>query len=167
MRLFIQIAGWSILAEMAKPEAESRIQHTEYAQPANFLLQVALAAELAELGIEPAAIVGHSVGEVSAAYVSGALTLHDALMVSYHRGRLQATTDGTGAMLAAELSESQAWEQISEYDDIDVAVAAINGPGSVTLAVPARRDRETAARPGRLRRDGRAGCRLRCRTTAP
>ena len=132
--LFIQISGWSILAEMAKPEAESRIQHTEYAQPANFLLQVALAAELAELGIEPAAIVGHSVGEVSAAYVSGALTLHDALMVSYHRGRLQATTDGTGAMLAAELSESQAWEQISEYGDIDVAVAAINGPGSVTLA---------------------------------
>ena len=134
--VFTQIAGWSILDEMRKPEAESRIQHTEYAQPANFLLQVALAAELAELGIQPAAIVGHSVGEVSAAYVSGVLTLRDALTVSYHRGRLQATTDGTGAMLAIELSESEAQQQLSEADAIDVTIAAINGPQSVTLAGP-------------------------------
>jgi acyl transferase domain-containing protein len=134
--VFTQIAGWSILDEMAKPEAESRIQHTEYAQPANFLLQVGLAAEFAELGIEPAAIVGHSVGEVSAAYVSGALTLHDALTVSYHRGRLQATTDGSGAMLAIELSESEAQQRLSEADFIDVGIAAVNGPQSVTLAGP-------------------------------
>ena len=134
--VFTQIAGWSILDEMRKPEAESRIQHTEHAQPANFLLQVALAAELAELGIQPAAIVGHSVGEVSAAYVSGVLTLRDALTVSYHRGRLQATTDGTGAMLAIELSESEAQQQLSEADAIDVTIAAINGPQSVTLAGP-------------------------------
>jgi acyl transferase domain-containing protein/NADPH:quinone reductase-like Zn-dependent oxidoreductase/acyl carrier protein len=136
--VFTQIAGWSILDEMRKPETESRIQHTEYAQPANFLLQVALAAELAELGIGPAAIVGHSVGEVSAAYVSGVLTLRDALTVSHHRGRLQATTEGTGAMLAAELSESEAQQRLSEASEfdgaIDMTVAAINGPRSVTFA---------------------------------
>jgi acyl transferase domain-containing protein/NADPH:quinone reductase-like Zn-dependent oxidoreductase/acyl carrier protein len=134
--LFVDIAGWSILDELLKPESDSRIQRTEYAQPANFLIQVGLVAELAALGVEPAAIVGHSVGEVSAAFVSGALTLRDALLVSYHRARLQASTEGTGGMLAVGLSESEVALRLSEAGGLDVAVAAVNGPDSVTLAGP-------------------------------
>lgn len=134
--VFTGITGWSILDELSKPEQQSRIPHTAYAQPANFLVQVALVAELAAMGIEPAAVVGHSVGEVSAAYVGGALDLDDALMVSYHRGRLQAGIDGAGGLLAAEMSESQALKWISDVGEIDLAVAAINGPDSVTIAGP-------------------------------
>ena len=134
--LFVKIAGWSILAELLKPESDSRIQRTEYAQPANFLVQVGLVAELAALGVEPAAIVGHSVGEVSAAYVSGALTLRDALLVSYHRARLQASTEGTGGMLAVGLPESEVALRLSEGGGLDVVVAAVNSPDSVTLAGP-------------------------------
>ena len=76
---------------------------TRVAQPANFLLQVALAALFKSLGVAPAAIVGHSVGEVAAAHVAGALDLEDAVRVVYHRSRLQQTTAGTGTMLAVGL----------------------------------------------------------------
>ncbi|GAB2999405.1 type I polyketide synthase [Mycobacterium bourgelatii] len=134
--LFVEIAGWSIRDELLKPESDSRIQRTEYAQPANFLVQVGIVAELAALGVEPAAIVGHSVGEVSAAFVSGALTLRDALLVSYQRARLQASTEGSGGMLAVGLPESEVALRLSERGVRDVVVAAVNGPDAVTLAGP-------------------------------
>lgn len=131
-RVFRPIAGWSIGDELLRDEAESRVTDTAIAQPANFLVQAGLTAELAELGIWPAAVVGHSVGEVAAAYVSGALSLHDALLVSYHRSRLQAATAGTGGMLAVGLSEEQASERLSGVEGI--SVAAVNAPSAATLS---------------------------------
>ena len=134
---FIEISGWSIIEELCREEGHSKVTNTEVAQPANFLVQVALVAELRTLGIEPAAVVGHSVGEVSAAYVSGALSLHDALLVSCHRARLQATTAGSGSMLAVGLSESDAVEYLSNAGEdmaSHVSVAAINSPTAVTVA---------------------------------
>ncbi|MGX1773327.1 SDR family NAD(P)-dependent oxidoreductase [Nocardia brasiliensis] len=130
--VFRPIAEWSIIAELLRDEADSRITGTAFAQPANFLVQVALTAELAELGIRPRAVLGHSVGEVSAAYVSGALSLHDALLVSYHRSRLQATTAGRGGMLAVGLPEEAALQRIEGLDG--VCVAAVNSATAVTLA---------------------------------
>ncbi|MFI9507814.1 SDR family NAD(P)-dependent oxidoreductase [Nocardia sp. NPDC052566] len=127
---FVPIAGWSIIEELSRAEEDSRVTDTEVAQPANFLVQVALVAELAALGVRPAAVVGHSVGEVSAAYVSGMLSLRDALRVSYHRSRLQATT--RGAMLAVGLSAEDAMALVPEADRI--SVAAVNSPTAVTLA---------------------------------
>ncbi|WP_054811970.1 type I polyketide synthase [Nocardia arizonensis] len=129
---FREIAGWSIVAEMSRPEDESRVTATEVAQPANFLLQVALAAELAERGIVAAAVVGHSVGEVAAAYVSGMLSLEDAVLVAYHRSRLQATTAGSGGMLAAGITVARARELIGEDPSVDIA--AVNSAASLTLA---------------------------------
>jgi acyl transferase domain-containing protein/NADP-dependent 3-hydroxy acid dehydrogenase YdfG/aryl carrier-like protein len=131
---FQQISGWSILDELLRDESNSRIADTQYAQPANFLIQVGLAAELVAAGIHPGAVVGHSVGEVSAAYISGALSLHDALLVSYHRARLQATTEGTGGMLAAGLAQDEAAHWLP--DDGGVSIAAVNSPSAVTLAGP-------------------------------
>ncbi|MEV6279492.1 SDR family NAD(P)-dependent oxidoreductase [Nocardia sp. NPDC051832] len=129
---FRAIAGWSIIEELRKPEAESRVARTEVAQPANFLVQVALVRELAQYGIAPAAIVGHSVGEVSAAYISGMLSLRDAVLVVYHRARLQASTAGTGGMLAVGMSYEQALELVA--DDPRVDIAAINSATSLTLS---------------------------------
>lgn len=129
---FKEIAGWSIVEELRRPEQESRVTSTEIAQPATFLLQVALTRELAEFGITPSAVVGHSMGEVPAAYLSGALSLHDALLVTYHRSRLQATTAGTGGMLAVGLPPGELHPLLRA--DMDIDVAAINGPSAVTVA---------------------------------
>nr|WP_296778300.1 type I polyketide synthase [Rhodococcus sp. (in: high G+C Gram-positive bacteria)] len=134
---FIEIAGWSIIEELCRDEEHSRVTDTEVAQPANFLVQVGLVAELRAAGIEPETVVGHSVGEVSAAYVSGALSLHDALLVSCHRARLQATTAGSGSMLAVDLSEADALAYLAAAGEdmaAHVSVAAINSPTAVTLA---------------------------------
>lgn len=130
--IFTRLSGWSLIDELRREEADSRVTRTEIAQPANFLVQVGLTAELARDGVHPAAVVGHSVGEVSAAYVTGMLSLDDAVTVSYHRSRLQATRAGSGGMLAAGLSEAEALEWISGRGD--VCVAAINSPSGVTLA---------------------------------
>ncbi|MFB8003475.1 type I polyketide synthase [Nocardia sp. NPDC056000] len=129
---FRALAGWSIIEELLKAEEDSRVASTEVAQPANFLVQVALVRELAQYGIEPAAIVGHSVGEVAAAYVSGMLSLRDAVLVAYHRARLQATTAGSGGMLAVGMSYDQALELVT--DDPHVDIAAINSATSLTLS---------------------------------
>ncbi|MEU6350701.1 SDR family NAD(P)-dependent oxidoreductase [Streptomyces sp. NPDC047072] len=129
---FQALAGWSLIEEMMRDETESRVTRTEIAQPANFLVQAGLVAELAELGVRPAAVVGHSVGEVASAYVSGALSLRDALTVSFHRARLQATTAGTGSMLAVGITEAEARHLVFVEEGVDIA--AVNGPASVTLA---------------------------------
>jgi acyl transferase domain-containing protein/NADPH:quinone reductase-like Zn-dependent oxidoreductase/NADP-dependent 3-hydroxy acid dehydrogenase YdfG/acyl carrier protein len=130
--VFSKLSGWSLIDEMRRDEADSRVTSTEIAQPANFLVQIGLTAELAHYGVHPAAVVGHSVGEVSAAYVSGMLSLQDAVAVSYHRSRLQATTAGSGGMLAVGLSEADAQAWIAGRDDI--CIAAVNSPSQVTLA---------------------------------
>ena len=129
---FRALAGWSIIEELRRPEAGSRVTRTEVAQPATFLLQVALVRELAEFGVTPAAVVGHSVGEVAAACVSGMLSLPDAVRVAYHRARLQATTAGSGGMLAVGLTQERAGELVG--DDPRVEVAAIDSRGSLTLS---------------------------------
>ncbi|WP_329409749.1 SDR family NAD(P)-dependent oxidoreductase [Nocardia vinacea] len=129
---FCAVSGWSIIEELLRAEGESRVTSTEVAQPANFLVQVALVDELAQYGISPAAVVGHSVGEVSAACVSGMLTLPEAVRVAYHRARLQATTAGSGGMLAVGLTPERARELVG--DDPRVDIAAINSGNSLTLS---------------------------------
>lgn len=131
--LFYQQAGWSIIDELLKPEKQSRVQETRIAQPAIFLVQICLAEFFAQQGIRPGAVVGHSVGEVAAAYVSGALTLENAVKVIYHRSQLQARLEGHGGMLAVGLSEEELKEALKPYA-ADVSIAAINAPRSCTLA---------------------------------
>jgi acyl transferase domain-containing protein/NADPH:quinone reductase-like Zn-dependent oxidoreductase/acyl carrier protein len=130
---FRAVAGWSVLDEMRRPQALSRMSETRIAQPANFLLQISLAALLADLGVEPCAIVGHSVGEVAAAYVAGALDLADAVRVVFHRSRLQQLTAGSGTMLAVGLGADEARRQLDGYADV-VSIGAVNSARSVTLA---------------------------------
>lgn len=130
--IFRPLAGWSLIDELLRDEAESRVTTTRVAQTGNFLVQVGLAAELAALDIRPAALVGHSVGEVSAAYLSGMLSLREAVTVSYHRARLQAQQAGTGSMLAVGLPEAAVQARITHLQGVEIA--AVNSPTSVTLA---------------------------------
>nr|WP_315033459.1 SDR family NAD(P)-dependent oxidoreductase [uncultured Chryseobacterium sp.] len=130
---FIEIAGWSIYEELCKPEETSKMQDTNIAQPANFVIQVALTELLEYYGITPDAVVGHSAGEVASVYISGALSLKDAIRVCYHRSNFQyIKTQGKGTMLAVGLSESEAKDSLDKYEN--VSIAAVNGPRSITVS---------------------------------
>ncbi len=130
--VFRKVSGWSLLEEMLKDEADSRMKDTCIAQPANFFIQYGLMQMLGQYGVVADAYVGHSVGEVASAYFSGALSFEQALEVAYIRSQLQSRMAGTGAMLAVSLTEAEAVLYLDAYDDI--SIAAINSPGSLTLA---------------------------------
>ena len=130
---FAAHSGWSILDEMLADEPASRIASNEIAQPANFILQVGLFALWKSWGITPSAIIGHSVGEVAAAYAAGTLTLNEAALVSYHRSRCQQKVAGQGGMLAVALSAEEAEDIVALYPG-RVSLAAINSASSIALA---------------------------------
>lgn len=131
--IFRRVSGWSILDEMMKSEEDSRILETEIAQPANFMIQMGLFELFRSWGINPSAVVGHSVGEVSSGYAAGSLSLEEAIIVSYHRSRTQAKTAGTGGMIATALTEEEAKRLIEPYDG-KVSIAGINSASNTTLS---------------------------------
>ncbi|MHC5767581.1 MAG: SDR family NAD(P)-dependent oxidoreductase [Nostoc sp.] len=133
--LLRQYADWSLLSELRASEETSRINSTQIAQCAIFAVQIALAALWRSWGITPQAIVGHSVGEVAAAHVAGALSLSDALQVIFHRSRVQASAAGFGKMLAVGLSQEEAERVLAglKYESC-VSIAAVNSLSAVTLA---------------------------------
>ncbi|MGE0756599.1 MAG: beta-ketoacyl synthase N-terminal-like domain-containing protein, partial [Pirellulaceae bacterium] len=131
--LFQPLAGWSIIQELTRGEQDSRIDHTNIAQPAIFGLQVALAELWKSWGIQPSRVIGHSVGEVAAAYCAGIYTLNDAVRVIYHRSRLQNMTGGHGRMVAVGITAAEARQRIGAEGE-RVHIAVFNSPNLVTLA---------------------------------
>jgi acyl transferase domain-containing protein/acyl carrier protein len=131
-------ANWSLVDELRADETRSRMAETVVAQPANFAIQVALAEQLKQFGINPDAVVGHSAGEVAAHYLAGVLSFEQAIRVVYHRSRLQQRTSGLGRMLAVGLSAEAFMHTIDArmHDDIGprVSIAAINSPSAITVA---------------------------------
>ena len=123
---------WSLLEQLTADEAHSRLQETAITQPAIFAVQAGLAALWASWGITPDAVVGHSVGEVAAAYVAGALSLEDAVAVIYHRGRCMDSAVG-GRMLAVALTKEESATVVAPYGD-RANIAAVNSPNSITLS---------------------------------
>lgn len=140
---FKALSGWSLREAMMAGESDSRMERTEVAQPANFAIQVALTRLWESFGIRPAAVVGHSVGEVVSAYIAGVYSLEDALKVSFHRSRLQQTMAGRGAMLAVGLPEAGALKWIAGSPG--VSIAAVNSFSAVTLSGDADQLREISA----------------------
>ncbi len=131
--IFEPLSGWSLRAELQRDEADSRMDKADVAQVTNVAVQIALADLWASWGITPDAVVGHSVGEIAAAHVAGALTLEDTMLLAYHRSRLQAQTAGQGKMLAAGIPEAEAETLLGDLDGT-VSLAAVNAPSSVTLS---------------------------------
>ncbi|HEX8116550.1 MAG TPA: type I polyketide synthase, partial [Pyrinomonadaceae bacterium] len=119
--------------EASSAEAE-RLRLTSVAQPLMFAMQVSLAALWRSWGVEPEAVVGHSMGEVAAAHVSGALSLEEAARVICLRGRVMEESRGQGAMTAVELSAAETEAAISEAGATGVEVAAVNAPRSCVVA---------------------------------
>jgi acyl transferase domain-containing protein/acyl carrier protein len=125
--------GWSLMDELHADADRSRMAAVDVIQPALFSIQVGLAALWRSWGVEPDAVVGHSMGEVAAAYVAGALRLEDAAKVICRRSRLLRTTSGKGAMAAVELSIEQAERALAGYED-RVSIAVSNSPSSTVLS---------------------------------
>ncbi len=110
------------------------LQETAYSQPLLFAIQVGVTEVLACLGVTPAAVVGHSVGEIAAAWACGALSLQDAVRVIHARSATQSTTRGLGRMAAFARSAEQSKALIKALHlENEVEIAGINSPHNVTL----------------------------------
>ena len=132
--LFAPRGGFSIVAELRTPANAERLAATEVAQPVLFAVQVGLTRLLSDLGIAPSAVVGHSVGEVAAAWACGALSLAQAVAVIHERSAYQGLTRGSGQMTAVAMAEAQA-QALLEATGLaaQISVAGINSARSITL----------------------------------
>ncbi|MFI8386914.1 SDR family NAD(P)-dependent oxidoreductase [Streptomyces sp. NPDC085540] len=121
------------LPGLLREGSAEELRRTSLTQPAVFSVGYALARVLEDRGVRPAALLGHSLGEFTAACLAGVFELPDALALVAARGRLMEET-GPGAMLAVPLDEEQALAAAAEYG---IEVAALNGPRSAVLSGPA------------------------------
>ncbi|KAI4141216.1 MAG: hypothetical protein L6R39_005464, partial [Caloplaca ligustica] len=131
--------SWSLMQELTDKDRPSRLDEAELAQPISTAVQVMVINILQSAGVSFAAVVGHSSGEISAAYAAGVITASEAIKIAYYRGYHSKLSKGAneqpGAMLAAGLSFDDATEFCSEPAISDrVVVAASNAPQSVTLS---------------------------------
>ncbi len=125
--------GWDLLDVLAGEPGAPGLDRVDVVQPALFAVMVSLAALWAAFGVQPAAVIGHSQGEIAAAHVAGALSLADAVRVIVMRGRVLRHLTGRGGMLSVPMPSEWVARYVAERAD-NLAVAAENGPGSVVVS---------------------------------
>ncbi|MFF3062166.1 type I polyketide synthase [Streptomyces sp. NPDC057909] len=112
--------------------ADDRIHQTGHAQPALFAVGYALARTMTSLGAEPAAVLGHSVGEFAAAVTAGVLSLDDAAQLVSARGSLMQALPAGGGMTAVRVGAEEIADLVAEEPLVDIAV--LNGPDATVLS---------------------------------
>ena len=122
--------GWSVLDRLREPDG---LAGFEVVQPALWAIQVALAAVWRSMGIEPAVVVGHSMGEVAAAHVAGVLDLSDAAAVICRRSVLLRRVAGHGAMASVDLPADRVAQLLREWGS-PIEVAVENSPNLTVVA---------------------------------
>ncbi|GAA2131044.1 type I polyketide synthase [Actinomadura napierensis] len=121
---------WS-LAEVLRDA--SALERVDVVQPALFAVMVALAGLWRAYGVEPAAVAGHSQGEIAAAHIAGALTLEDAAKVVALRSRALRELAGHGAMASVALPAAEVERRLARWDGA-LTLAAVNGPASAVVS---------------------------------
>src|SRR5580693_2807166 len=124
---------WSLLDVLLGVPGAPGFERVDVVQPALFAVMVALAAVWRSLGVRPGAVIGHSQGEIAAAYVSGALSLPDAAKVVALRSRALLSLAGTGGMASVPLTAERVEADLDAYGD-RLYIAAFNGPELTVVA---------------------------------
>ncbi|MEU8686752.1 SDR family NAD(P)-dependent oxidoreductase, partial [Streptomyces sp. NPDC048611] len=124
---------WSLSGVLRGAEGAPGLDRVDVVQPVLWAVMVSLAEVWRAHGVEPAAVVGHSQGEIAAACVAGALTLEDGARVVALRSRAIRALSGRGGMVSVALSSSEVAELIEPWGG-RVSVAAVNGPSSVVVS---------------------------------
>ena len=124
--------GYSIEEELLKPGKSSRVEKAAFSQPLCTAIQIALVETLRSISITPSAVVGHSSGEIAAAFASGALTAKEAIIAAHYRGAVTKLQEREGAMAAIGMG----WEDTERYlmQIPGVGIACDNSPQSVTIS---------------------------------
>lgn len=131
--LYLRQFGVPLLSLLYPSGEGSLLDETTYTQPALFAIEYALAQVWQAWGINPTAVMGHSVGEYVAACVAGVFSLEDGLKLMAMRGRLMGALPQDGAMVSFRASEARIRQAIAPYPG-EVSIAAINGPESIVIA---------------------------------
>ncbi|PYI26785.1 hypothetical protein BP00DRAFT_460764 [Aspergillus indologenus CBS 114.80] len=131
---------WSLKWLLETAESETPIHQPEYSQPATTCLQIALVDLLERLGVTPTLVLGHSSGEIAAAYTAGALSRSAAVKVAYYRGLLssQLARQKTNlSMMAVGISQSKVQAYLDRLHQlegtIEVEIGCVNSPNAITL----------------------------------
>ena len=131
-------ASWSLVRELGRNDKDSHVHQSEIAQPSSTALQIGLVDLLASFGVRPATVIGHSSGEIAAAYAAGVISHKTALKISFGRSLLSAICKKKipikGAMLAVGLGESQVSPLLLEMRKGVVSVACVNSSTSTTVS---------------------------------
>ncbi|WP_325116457.1 type I polyketide synthase [Streptomyces sp. GMR22] len=124
---------WSLRDVLRGEPGAPSLSRIDVVQPALFAVMVSLAALWSSHGIEPAAVVGHSQGEIAAAYVAGGLSLQDAAKVVARRSQAWAELSGKGGMLSVLASAGTVAERLRPWSE-RLGIAAVNSPATVTVS---------------------------------
>lgn len=117
--------------ELSKPEKLSRVSLAELSQPCCTAVQIAIVDMLSEWGVKPSAVIGHSSGEIAAAYASGAISAATAIQIAYFRGMVVAMDPSVrGGMVAVGLDRLR----VEVFLRLGVVIGCENSPSSVTLS---------------------------------
>ncbi|MGW1507250.1 SDR family NAD(P)-dependent oxidoreductase [Streptomyces mirabilis] len=119
---------WNLLDELAGP-----LERVDVVQPALWAVMISIAALWQHHGVTPDAVLGHSQGEIAAAYVAGALSLEDSAAVVVLRSKAITWLAGTGGMASVQLPAADTAQRIERYGGA-VEIAAVNGPGSTVVS---------------------------------
>jgi polyketide synthase 12 len=134
---FAEFVDWSLLEVVRGGVGPPGIDREDVVQPVLFAVMVSLAAQWRALGIHPDAVLGHSQGEIAAAYVAGALSLRDAAKVVTLRSRAIRAIAGTGGMVSIARPAEQVHDMVQPWDRL-LSIAAQNGPSSTVVTGDAR-----------------------------
>jgi acyl transferase domain-containing protein/NADPH:quinone reductase-like Zn-dependent oxidoreductase/NAD(P)-dependent dehydrogenase (short-subunit alcohol dehydrogenase family)/acyl carrier protein len=131
-------ATWNLVEELLRGKEESRLKEAELAQPATTAIQIALVDLVRHWGIIPDTVVGHSSGEIGAAYAAGYLSQHEALKIAYFRGFSSAISKkkgfGKGGMLAVGIGEHDVTQYLTVLKQGVAVVACQNSPSNTTIS---------------------------------